>query len=253
MTLLSVNVNKLATLRNARGKNNPDVLAWSRRILDFGAHGITVHPRPDARHVRFDDVRLLKPMIAAWNEANGRHAEFNVEGYPSPDFLDLIEEVRPDQATLVPDPPDAITSNAGWDLESTEDDLEVVIKRLRGLGVRTSLFLDPATFTRYQESSLSRLRPERVELYTEAFAEAHGTAGAAEVDALYASVGGLINALKIELNAGHDLSQHNLAALLAAVPTVREVSIGHALICEALDAGMAATVAAYLELVGARR
>jgi pyridoxine 5-phosphate synthase len=251
MTLLSVNVNKLATLRNSRGKNNPDVVAWSRRILEYGAHGITVHPRPDARHVRFDDVRALRPMIDAWN-AERHHAEFNVEGYPAEDFLDLIEETRPDQATLVPDPPGAITSNAGWDLEAAEDELEPVIKRLRGLGVRTSLFVDPATFTQYQESSLSRLKPERVELYTEAFAEACGTADEARVNQLYRTVADLVNALKIELNAGHDLSQNNLASLLTAVPSIREVSIGHALVCEALEGGMKSTIANYLRLIGSR-
>ena len=245
MTRLSVNVNKLATLRNARGKNNPDLVAWAKRILGFGAAGITVHPRPDERHVRFDDVRALSRVVAEWNKGGAR-AEFNVEGYPSSEFMDLIAETKPHQATLVPDPPDAITSNAGWDLEAHEELLEDVIKKLRGQSVRSSLFVDPATFSQYQESALSRLKPERVELYTESFAEAFGTPRETEVANLFATVGRLVNAMRIELNAGHDLNLINLGALVRAVPSIREVSIGHALICEALELGMASTVAAYL-------
>lgn len=248
MTRLSVNVNKLATLRNSRGKNNPDVVAWAARILDYGAFGITVHPRPDARHIRAADVRQLSDLVS-------RHpgAEFNVEGYPSAEFLNLIEETRPHQATLVPDPPDAITSDAGWDLERHEDVLRGVIDRLNGLNVRTSLFIDPRTFTRHQEACLARLKPGRCELYTESFAEAFGTAREAEVTEIFRRVGERVTDLGVGLNAGHDLSLKNVGALVRALPKLDEVSIGHALVCEALDRGMSATVEAYLDILGATK
>ena len=244
MTKLSVNVNKLATLRNARGKNNPDLEAWSRRILDLGAFGITVHPRPDARHVRHDDVRSLNRLVAA-----RPGAEFNVEGYPSREFMDLILETRPHQATLVPDPPGAITSDSGWDLEQNEDLLHEVITKLRGAGVRSSLFVDPQAFTRHQEEALTRLKPDRCELYTEAFAEAHATPREAAVTEIYRRAGARITELNVGLNAGHDLNLQNLAALTRAIPKLAEVSIGHALICEALELGMPATIKAYLEIL----
>jgi pyridoxine 5-phosphate synthase len=248
MTLLSVNVNKLATLRNSRGKNTPDVTALARKILTYGAHGITIHPRPDGRHIRTHDVRDLRNMIDQWNTENSR-IEYNIEGYPSEDFLRLVEEARPDQATLVPDPPEAITSNAGWDLVKNFDFLKVVLARLKKAGIRASLFVEPAKFDGAQERALSELRPERIELYTEAYADAFPTNGRAEVTREYSRVSEFAQKHGIAVNAGHDLSQANLAYLLREVPMIAEVSIGHALICEALEQGLETTVRNYLAIV----
>lgn len=248
MTHLSVNVNKLATLRNSRGKNTPDVTALARKILTYGAHGITVHPRPDGRHIRAHDVRDLRLMIDEWNAENPR-IEYNIEGYPSEDFLRLVEEAHPDQATLVPDPPEAITSNAGWDLVKNSDFLKDVLARLKKAGIRASLFFEPAKFDGAQERALSGLRPDRIELYTEAYADAFPTDKRAAVTAEYARVSEFAAKHGIEVNAGHDLSQANLAYLLREVPMIAEVSIGHALICEALEQGLETTVRNYLAIV----
>ena len=243
MTRLSVNVNKLATLRNARGGNQPDVRRLSQKILDYGAHGITVHPRPDGRHIRTEDVRTLRALCRE------RNVEFNVEGYPSREFMQLVDEARPAQATLVPDPPDAITSNAGWNLEKSEDLLREVIGELRGMQVRTSLFIDPKVFSRYQREVLAALKPERIELYTERFAETRGQLDAAAVLETYAEAARYTVGLGIGINAGHDLSQTNLLELLRAIPDLDEVSIGHALICEALEQGLETTIKSYLNIL----
>ena len=247
MSRLSVNVNKLATLRNARGKNTPDVTACSRRILEYGAHGITVHPRPDGRHIRAEDVWEIGDLVAEWNRG-GRAAEFNVEGYPSPEFLQMIERAKPDQATLVPDPPEALTSNAGWDLVAREAELREVLTHLRGL-TRVSLFVDPAVFDGAQVEALARLRPDRVELYTEAYADAFGGVEREKVTGIYRRVGARAAELGLGVNAGHDLNQANLGYLLRHVPQIEEVSIGHALICEALCDGLETTVRRYLAIV----
>lgn len=249
MTALSVNVNKLATLRNSRGKNTPNVTAFARKILEYGAHGITVHPRPDGRHIRTHDVEELHRLLVEWNGGAKTRAEYNIEGYPSDDFLMMLERFPPDQATLVPDPPEAITSNAGWDLVANEDFLAGVIHRLKARGIRVSLFIDPARFTPEQQAALSRLRPERVELYTEAFAEHFGGAANASTLASYVQAAEAARALGIGVNAGHDLSQANLAGLLRAIPWIDEVSIGHALVCEALEQGFATTIANYLRII----
>lgn len=251
MTQLSVNVNKLATLRNSRGKNVPDVTAFARKILQYGAHGITVHPRPDGRHIRVHDVEELGALVGEWKKKNP-HVEFNIEGYPSEDFLKMIEEHKPDQATLVPDPPEAITSNAGWDLVRARAMLSEILPRIRAVGTRVSLFVEPEKFDSAQEAALKFLKPERIELYTEAFANAYSTDAREAIVADYQRVAKIAEASGIGVNAGHDLSQVNLSYLLKKVPQIAEVSIGHALMCEALEQGMEITIANYLRIVSGR-
>lgn len=252
MTKLSVNVNKLATLRNARGKNTPDVAAASREILVWGAHGITVHPRPDGRHIRTEDVTVLGAVVREHNSTFNTKREFNIEGYPSSDYLAMVIEHRPDQATLVPDPPEALTSSAGWAVAANEKLLSQVVNELKKAQVRVSIFIEPETFTAADYEALNRVRPDRVELYTEAFADRFGTAEQAQVLALYAGVAARVQEMGIGLNAGHDLNQENLAALVGAIPAIAEVSIGHALVCESLYDGLETTVKNYLRILGWR-
>ena len=252
MTHLSVNVNKLATLRNSRGKNMPDVVTLSERILDYGAHGITVHPRPDGRHILWSDVAALNRQIAARNAASGLGAaEFNIEGFPSREFIAAIGKYLPSQCTLVPDPPEALTSNAGWDLVGREPYLAEVIRDLRNTApkVRVSLFVDPEGFGEDAAAALARLRPDRIELYTEAFADHFDQRHREAVTAKYVKTARVASDLGIGVNAGHDLNQRNLKYLLDKIPTVAEVSIGHALICEALEQGLESTVKSYLQIV----
>jgi pyridoxine 5-phosphate synthase len=249
MTHLSVNVNKLATLRNSRGKNLPDVTLMAERILGYGAHGITVHPRPDERHIRTVDVFSLHGLMTTWNRTASAHAEFNIEGYPSVDFLEMIASVRPDQCTLVPDPPEALTSNAGWHLAGRETELSTVLKKLREIGVRSSVFVDPKDMSPANLSALGRLKPDRIELYTEAFADAFATSEQNQVLLSYVEAAERARELGIGVNAGHDLNQRNLQTLVKAIPWINEVSIGHALICEALEQGMETTISNYLRLL----
>lgn len=233
MTRLSVNVNKLATLRNARGGNNPDVVAWARAIERYGAQGITVHPRPDERHLRRSDVRALSKAITT---------EFNIEGYPSEDFIALVLEVRPAQVTLVPDPPGVLTSNAGWDAREHKMFLKEVLARFKREGIRTSVFMgtDPE-----QLSHAADTGTDRVELYTEPYAANYHKDRASAV-APFANAAEKARQLGLGLNAGHDLDLHNLAFFNANVPGLQEVSIGHALVCDALMYGMENTVGLYL-------
>lgn len=261
MTQLSVNVNKVATLRNARGKNTPDVIQVSRDVISYGAHGITIHPRPDQRHIRNDDVYLLSDLIASINDEHQRFkgeaqlpaaeealkVEFNIEGYPSKKFLKMIGEVRPDQCTLVPDPPDVITSNAGWDPIADQASLTDVVGQLRSLGVRSSLFIDPLTTEEKEIEALVEIRPDRVELFTERYAEAFATNEQEEITDVYARVAEKLHDLEVEVNAGHDLSLNNIEFLISRIPCIKEVSIGHALISEALYLGLEATVKEYLK------
>ncbi len=240
MTKLSVNLNKLATIRNSRGKNNPDVLKASLDIIRFGAEGITVHPRPDARHIRHSDVYELKKAISV---------ELNIEGYPDAELLKLVEEVKPAQCTLVPDPPHVLTSNAGWLIAPNEKLLGVVAARLKKQGTRTSVFVDPATVTANDYKILKRIGVARVELYTEAYAEAYGTAKQASVTEAYKKSAHLALNEGLGLNAGHDLSLVNLSYLIKAIPEIDEVSIGHALICDALYLGLETTVRRYLQAI----
>lgn len=254
MVHLSVNVNKLATLRNSRGKNLPDVAAFARKILAYGAHGITVHPRPDGRHIRAHDVREIAEVVKQFNSAlpSGRRpVEFNIEGFPSDDFIDLIREIQPDQATLVPDPPEALTSNAGWDLAGREDFLRKVLSDLRSTGaVKISLFVDPEGFADAQKDALARLKPDRIELYTEAYHDHFGTPEQETVTARYQQIAITARGLGVGVNAGHDLNQKNLGHLCAKIPWLNEVSIGHALVCEALEDGFEKTIKNYLAIVG---
>jgi pyridoxine 5-phosphate synthase len=242
MTLLSVNVNKLATLRNSRGGNVPDISQCARDILQFGAHGITVHPRPDGRHIRQQDVYDLRAVTHAFP---GK-PEFNIEGFPTADFLEMVEKVRPEQCTLVPDPPDALTSNAGWQMHKNHDFLYPVLARLRQANVRSSVFIDPFAWNEAEQEALISLRPDRVELYTEAYATEYSTPKRDAVTARYKDVANEISAAGIGLNAGHDLNLQNIKFLIQAIPQLKEVSIGHALIAESLYFGFKETIRRYL-------
>lgn len=233
MTRLSVNINKLATLRNARGGNNPDVLRWAVDIQRFGAHGITVHPRPDERHIRRADVIALRPLVTT---------EFNIEGYPGKEFIDLVLQVRPDQVTLVPDPPEALTSNAGWDAQVNKQLLREVIACFKADGIRTSIFM--ATDAE-QIAHAAETGTERIELYTEPYAAGFEADRDAAI-APFVVAGEAAREAGLGLNAGHDLDRQNLAYFVANVPNVLEVSIGHALVCDALTFGMENTVQLYL-------
>lgn len=249
MTKLSINVNKLATIRNARGKNNPDVVASSLELINLGAEGITVHPRPDERHIRHSDVYELKAAI----DAEHPGLEFNIEGFPSEDFLKMVEEVKPAQCTLVPDPPDAITSNAGWNVKENAVLLEGVAKRMIAKKIRTSVFVDPATMTVEDYRLLKRIGIDRVELYTERFAETHDHPDDPKIGPAvlkeYVASASLARDAGLGINAGHDLSLDNLTALITAIPWIDEVSIGHALICDALWLGFGETVQEYLKCI----
>lgn len=234
MTRLSVNINKIATLRNARGENTPDVIRFAQNCEKYGAQGITVHPRPDERHIRRDDVFRLKEVVTT---------EFNIEGYPSENFLDLVMRVVPDQVTLVPDAPDQITSNAGWDVIKHQAFLEPILKRLRQAGIRSSIFVDPV---RAQVRKAAEIGADRVELYTKDYADNYSTDRAKAVlpfveaseEALHAGIG---------LNAGHDLNLKNLTYLRERLPLLDEVSIGHALIADCLYLGLEKTIRLYRE------
>ena len=232
MAKLSVNINKIATIRNARGGNNPDILQVARDCEKFGADGITVHPRPDERHIRYQDVRDLKPILTT---------EFNIEGYPQKSFIDLVLEVRPTQVTLVPDSPEQLTSNHGWDTHKNYVFLTEIVKEFKEKGIRTSIFVDPVP----QMIELSaKLGADRVELYTEPYASAYpkGKEMAAQpfVDAAQVA-----HNCGLGLNAGHDLSLENLRYLIERIPFIDEVSIGHALICDALYLGLNETIKQY--------
>lgn len=232
MTQLSVNVNKLATLRNARGGHVPDVISMARSIEQYGADGITVHPRPDERHIRYSDVRELKKVVST---------EFNVEGYPGEGFIELVMEVRPDQVTLVPDGPDVLTSNAGWDTIAQADLLKPIIAKLKGAGMRVSLFIDPLE---ERIRAAADLGADRVELYTEAYAKGYHSNREKAIEPYVRAAAVAIDA-GLGLNAGHDLDRINLNYFLKQIPQVQEVSIGHALICDALFFGIENTVQLY--------
>lgn len=236
MTKLSVNINKIATLRNARGGRIPDPVLAAVKIQEFGADGITVHPRPDERHIRYHDVFLLREVV---------HTEFNIEGYPDERFLELIEAVVPDQVTLVPDPPHVLTSNAGWDVAKQMDFLKSVIQRIKRHGCRVSLFLDPIP----ANTALAKeAGADRIELYTESFATGYPENPDAAVKD-YVSTATEAHALGLGVNAGHDLSLENLGFLHHRIPYLAEVSIGHALIADALYLGLQETVRRYKELL----
>lgn len=233
VTRLSVNINKLATLRNARGGNNPDVVRMALDIERYGAQGITVHPRPDERHIRRSDVRSLRPVLTT---------EFNIEGYPNAEFIDLVLEIGPAQVTLVPDPPGVLTSNAGWDARTRKSQLKEVVGRFKAAGIRTSIFMgtDIDLLAYAAETGT-----DRIELYTEPYAEGYHRDPEAAV-APFRTAAERAAELGLGLNAGHDLDRNNLAFFQRNVPGLLEVSIGHALICDALTFGLENTVQLYL-------
>jgi len=233
MTRLSVNINKIATLRNARGGNNPDVIKTALDCERFGAQGITVHPRPDERHIRYSDVIELKKVVTT---------EFNIEGYPDDRYLNLIRETQPAQATLVPDGPDAITSNAGWDTLKHEKFLQEVVSKIKSYGVRVSVFVDPSL---NMVEGAKRVGADRIELYTEPYASHFNQNKEAAVKP-YVEAANVAHKLGLGINAGHDLDLHNLGYLKKSIPDLDEVSIGHALICDALYLGLENTIQLYL-------
>ena len=234
MTKLSVNINKIATIRNARGGEFPSVTEVAVKLQEFGAQGITIHPRPDQRHITRKDVYDLKPLV---------HTEFNIEGNPNRPFIDMVLEVKPEQVTLVPDADDALTSNAGWDCEKNIDFLKSVIYEFKNAGIRTSIFLDPNP---EMVKFAAETGADRIELYTEAYAKNYSRD---KENAIKPYIETAVEAEKLGLgiNAGHDLSLDNLKYFAENIPNLLEVSIGHALISEALYLGLENTVQAYLK------
>ncbi len=232
MSILSVNINKIATIRNARGGNVPNVVKAALDCERFGAEGITVHPRPDERHITRKDVYDLKPILAT---------EFNIEGYPSEDFLKMVLEVQPAQVTLVPDPPEALTSNAGWDTVTHQEMLKSIISRLKNAGIRTSIFVD---------TNLGNINgaletgTDRIELYTEPYADNYAK-NREQAIAPFVKAAEQAHKLGLGINAGHDLSLENLAYFAKNIPNLKEVSIGHALISDALYFGLENTIQLY--------
>lgn len=239
MTALSVNLNKIALLRNSRGRDYPHLLTYAQDLIDLGVNGITVHPRQDERHTKKQDVVELAAMI---KDLPG--VEFNVEGYPSEDFMALIEQVRPDQCTLVPDAPDQLTSDHGWDMTLHADQVDGLAQQLNGWGVRCSAFLDPCV---EQVKLAAATSIDRIELYTESFAKAHESGSFAAVLADYQEAAALAQKLGLGVNAGHDLDLSNLADFLT-IPGILEVSIGHALTVESLIQGRESVINAYLAI-----
>lgn len=234
MTKLSVNINKVATLRNARGGNVPNLLQVAQDLERYGAQGITVHPRPDQRHIRYQDTRDLTTVVTT---------EFNVEGNPNQNFIDLVLETKPDQVTLVPDAVDAITSNAGWDTIKHIDFLKDVIRTFKDSGIRTSIFVDPVPS---MIEGAKNTGTDRIELYTEAYAQGYAT-NKEQVIKPYIESALLANDLGLGINAGHDLSLENIAYFKNSIPQLLEVSIGHALIAESLYLGFETVIKNYLE------
>jgi pyridoxine 5-phosphate synthase len=233
MTKLSVNINKIATLRNSRGGDTPNVLQFAKDAQRFGAEGITIHPRPDERHIRYQDARDLKPEV---------YTEYNIEGKPIPSFMELVLETKPTQVTLVPDAEEAITSNAGWDTLKHKAFLTEVIKEFQANGIRTSIFVDPVLA---QIEGAKATGTDRIELYTEAFAYQYSLGN--ETGILpYAESAILANKLDLGINAGHDLSLDNIQFFKANIPNLLEVSIGHALIAESLYLGAENVIQMYL-------
>jgi pyridoxine 5-phosphate synthase len=239
MTALSVNVNKLALLRNSRGHNYPDLREFAARFIALGVHGITIHPRPDERHIKRDDAYALAELLRAHPDV-----EFNIEGYPSPAFLQLISDIRPQQCTLVPDSTEQLTSDHGWDCRRHLGFLQDTISLIRGLGTRAAVFLDPDPA---QVDAAAATGAGRIELYTEAYANAFATQAAAGVLQRYRETAHEAQVAGLGVNAGHDLNLRNLGTFLQ-IPAILEVSIGHALVIECIEQGMEKVIKAYLEI-----
>lgn len=234
MTKLSVNINKIATIRNARGGNTPDLLKAAADIQEFGAQGITIHPRPDERHIRYQDAYDLKPIV---------NTEYNIEGNPVQQFMDLVLEIKPTQVTLVPDAVDAITSNAGWDTIKHQGFLQEIVKEFKQHGIRTSIFMDPDLSL---IEAAAKTGADRIELYTEAYAVDYAQGNLKGIKP-YVDAASLAGKLGMGLNAGHDLSLDNIEFFAKEIPNLLEVSIGHALISEALYFGLQNVVSMYLQ------
>lgn len=234
MTKLSVNINKIATLRNSRGGDVPNVVQFAKDVQRFGSQGVTIHPRPDERHIRYQDVYDLKPVV---------HTEYNIEGNPIQKFIDIVLEVKPTQVTLVPDAEDAITSNAGWDTIKHKAFLVDVIKEFKNNGIRTSIFVDPEL---KQIEGAKATGTDRIELYTEAFAHQYSLGNEQAIQP-YTECAVLANELNLGINAGHDLSLENIKFFKDNIPNLLEVSIGHALIAESLYLGIENVVQMYLQ------
>ncbi len=243
MIKLSVNLNKIAVVRNSRGGKMPSVIEAARTCIAAGCHGITVHPRPDARHITRRDVLELSTLL----KHEYKRIEFNIEGFPGPDFLDLVSEVTPTQCTLVPDPPDVLTSNAGWTLDSSTKWLESILGRLRRNGIRSSLFIEPNVNT---IDAVKALGADRVELYTGPYAKAFPTTFSDHILRAHREAARHARAIGLGVNAGHDLNLDNLPAYVEAVKGLQETSIGHALISDALYIGLARAVKEYLKALG---
>ncbi|MGB0881671.1 MAG: pyridoxine 5'-phosphate synthase [Vicingaceae bacterium] len=233
MTKLSVNINKIATIRNARGSNLPNLVQVAKDCEKFGAQGITIHPRPDERHITYQDVYDLKPIVTT---------EFNIEGFPNTKFIDMVLDVKPEQVTLVPDPPGVLTSNAGWDTLKQKDFLKEVITEFKSAGIRTSIFVDTETVN--IENAVGTAT-DRIELYTGPYADNFGNNKESAVLA-YTKASELANKLGLGINAGHDLNLDNLSYFQKNTTNLLEVSIGHALICDALYYGLENTIIKYL-------
>ena len=230
---LSVNINKWATIRNARGHNNPDLIKTATDIQNFGGQGITIHPRPDERHIRYEDARLLRQVV---------HTEFNIEGNPIQSFIDLVLEVKPEQVTLVPDAPDAITSDSGWNCKKHSEFLTEVITTFKKEGIRTSIFLDANP---EMVEVAAKTGTDRIELYTEPYASAYPSNPTKAIEDFIATAK-RAEQLGLGVNAGHDLSLENIAFFAKSIPNLLEVSIGHSLICEAIYYGLDNVVNQYL-------
>ena len=241
MTALSVNINKFALVRNARGANTPNIINISEKCLQYGADGITVHPRPDERHAKFSDLEPLKNLISKY-----RNKEFNIEGYPSDNFIKKVINVKPNQVTLVPDPPGALTSSFGWDCEKNKTFLTDVVQKFQTNNIRVSLFINPSIKTL---ENLDKISTNRVELYTYDYAHNYSK-NQSEAIKSYIEVSSFIKNKfpHIELNAGHDLNFKNLDYFLRSIDNIKEVSIGHALICDTFEFGLENTIKKYLEI-----
>ncbi len=238
MTALSINVNKFALIRNARGADMPNLVDISKKCIEYGADGITVHPRPDERHVKFSDLQELKNLTN-----NYEQIEFNIEGYPSDDFIKRVIDVLPDQVTLVPDPPEALTSSFGWDCEVNKNFLTEVINKFRDKNIRVSIFINPSSKTL---SNLQSIRPDRLELYTYDYAKNYKQNKNSAIKNYLEVTDYLKREFpQISLNAGHDLNLDNLDYILENIPAIKEVSIGHALVCDSIDFGLKETIKKY--------
>ena len=238
MTALSINVNKFALIRNSRGADMPNLVDISKKCIEYGADGITVHPRPDERHVKFSDLQELKNLTN-----NYEQIEFNIEGYPADDFIKRVINVSPDQVTLVPDPPEALTSSFGWDCEVNKNFLTEVINKFRDKNIRVSIFINPSSKTL---SNLETIRPDRVELYTYDYAKNYKQNKNSAIKNYLEVTDYLKREFpNISLNAGHDLNLDNLDYILENIPAIKEVSIGHALVCDSIDFGLKETIKKY--------